>query len=139
LPTILKSYGRQIEKLQVKNMSKSAQGSVEKPGTNVNSKSGLSRSIPDQGWSGFATTLRYKLAERGGELVDPRYTSQACAECGVIDKSNRRDQARFVCVACGHADVNAARNIHQATAVAGEPPKRTLRRVGKRKQLDVAA
>ena len=31
----------------------------------------------------FATMLRYKLAQRGGQLVevDPRYTSQACAEC----------------------------------------------------------
>jgi putative transposase len=49
--------------------------------------------------------LRYKLAERGGKLIEvaPRYMSQACAECGVMDKSNRRDQARFVCVACGHA------------------------------------
>lgn len=128
-----------IERLQVKNMSKSAKGTVEKPGTNVKAKSGLNRSILDQGWSLFATMLRYKLAQRGGQLVevDPRYTSQACAECGVIDRANRRDQATFECVACGHtdnADVNAARNIHQARALAVEPPKRTLRRVGKRKQ-----
>ena len=32
-----------------------------------------------------------------------------------------------------------ARNIHQASALAVEPPKRTLRRVGKRKQLREAA
>jgi transposase len=73
-----------------------------------------------------------------GREVDPRYTSQACAECGTIDKGNRLDQATFACLHCGHtdnADVNAARNIHQARALAVEPPKRTLRRVGKRKQL----
>ena len=137
-----------IEKLQVKNMSKSAKGSAEAPGRNVKAKSCLNRSILDQGWSMFATMLRYKLAERGGQLVevDPAYTSQTCAKCGSIDRANRQDQATFSCVACGHtdnADVNAARNIHQARALAVEPPKRTLRRVGKRKQiretLDVAA
>ncbi len=84
--------------------------------------------------------LRYKLAQRGGQLVevDPRYTSLACAGCGTIDRASRKDQATFECVACGHednADVNAARNIHQARALAVEPLKRTLRQVGKRKQL----
>jgi hypothetical protein len=55
--------------------------------------------------------------------------------------ASRIDQATFVCVHCGHtdnADVNAARNILQARALAVEPPKRTLRRVGKRKQLKQA-
>ena len=138
---IAKNHGVvKIEKLQVKNMSKSAKGSVEAPGRNVKAKSGLNRSILDQGWSMFATMLRYKLAEHGGQLVEvpAAYTSQTCAECGCIKKANRQDQATFVCVACGHAenaDVNAARNIHQARALAVEPPKRTLRRVGKRKQI----
>lgn len=146
---IAKNHGVvKIERLQVKNMSKSAKGTVETPGVNVKAKSGLNRSILDQGWSMFATMLRYKLAERGGQLVevDPRYTSQACAECGTIDRANRKDQATFACVACGHtdnADVNAARNIHQARSLAVEPPQRILRRVGKRKQIrkavDVAA
>jgi putative transposase len=138
---IAKNHGVvKIERLQVKNMSKSAKGTVEAPGRNVKAKSGLNRSILDQGWSMFATMLRYKLTERGGQLVevDPRYTSQACAECGTIDRGNRKDQATFACLHCGHtdnADVNAARNIHQARSLAVEPPKRTLRRVGKRKQI----
>jgi putative transposase len=138
---IAKNHGViKIERLRVKNMSKSTKGTVEIPGVNVKAKSGLNRLILDQGWSMFATMLRYKLAQRGGQLVevDPRYTSQACAECGAIDRANRPDQATFACVACGHtdnADVNAARNIHQSRALAVEPPKRTLRRVGKRKQI----
>src|SRR5215472_8205015 len=79
----------------------------------------------------FATMLSYKLAARGGKLVyvDPAYTSQTCAECHLTDKASRIDQARFVCAHCGHqdsADVNGARNIHQARALAGEPPKRIL-------------
>jgi len=119
-------------------MTRSAKGTVDTPGTDVRAKSGLNRSILDQGSGMFATMLKYKLAERGGELiyVDPRYTSQTCAECGCIDRASRRDQATFICVHCGHednADTNGARNIHQARALAVEPPKRTLRRVGKRK------
>lgn len=137
---IAKNHGVvKIEKLRVHNMSASAKGTVENPGRNVKQKSGLNRSILDQGWSMFATMLKYKLAERGGELleVDPAYTSQTCSGCGTIDKASRKDQATFECTACGHADnadLNAAKNILQARALAVEPPKRTLRRVGKRKQ-----
>ena len=39
-----------IEDLQVRNMSRSAAGSTEKPGKNVRAKSGLNKSILDQGW-----------------------------------------------------------------------------------------
>lgn len=137
---IAKSHGIvKIEKLRVRNMSASAKGTVENPGRNVAQKSRLNKAILDQGWSKFATMLRYKLAERGGDLqeVDPAYTSQTCSCCGTIDKTSRKDQATFKCVACGHAenaDINAAKNILQARTLAVEPPKRTLRRVGKRKQ-----
>lgn len=141
---IAKNHGVvKIEKLQVRNMSASAAGTVEEPGRNVAQKRGLNRSILDQGWSMFATMLRYKLAERGGELVDvpAAFTSQTCSCCGVIDKKSRKDQATFECGHCGHAenaDTNAAKNILQARTVAAEPPKRTLRRVGKRKQPEEA-
>lgn len=129
-----------IERLNVRGMSASAKGNVEEPGRNVRAKSGLNRSILDQGWGMFKTMLVYKLVERGGRLeeVPAAYTSQTCAECGVVDRESRPDQSTFRCTACGHADnadVNAARNILQARTLAVEPPKRTLRRVGKRKQL----
>lgn len=70
------------------------------------------------GWS-FAqlgTFLDYKAALAGVPVVyiDPRYTSQTCAECSHRERSNRKRQAEFRCKACGHeahADVNAARNI----------------------------
>lgn len=105
-----------IEKLQVKNMSRSAKGTEDAPGRNVAAKSGLNRSILDKGWGAFAIMLRYKLADRGGELVEvpPEYTSQTCAECGTISKESRKSQPEFCCVACGHAanaDTNAAKNI----------------------------
>jgi putative transposase len=38
-----------IEDLQVRNMSKSAKGNVENPGRNIRAKSGLNKSILDQG------------------------------------------------------------------------------------------
>ncbi len=105
-----------VEDLQVSNMSKSAKGTMDEPGRNVAAKSGLNKSILDQGWGMFRTMLTYKQAWRGGMLiaVPPAYTSQTCAECEHISSANRVVQAVFSCVACGHADhadVNAARNI----------------------------
>lgn len=135
---LAKSHGVvKIEKLNVRGMSASASGTVKAPGRNVAQKRGLNRSILDQGWSMFATMLRYKLTERGGELVEvpAAHTSQTCNACGHVDAKNR-SASRFKCTACGHedhADINAAKNIHQARTVAVEPPKRTLLRVGKRK------
>ena len=40
-----------VEDLKVANMSKSAKGSIEEKGKNVKAKSGLNKSILDQGWS----------------------------------------------------------------------------------------
>jgi putative transposase len=82
-------------------------------------KAGLNRSINDAGWGNLASLLSYK-AESAGRIVvtvDPRYTSQTCAECGRVEADNRVSQAVFLCLACGHsahADVNAARNILRA-------------------------
>lgn len=112
--TIAKNHGTVVvEALKVQNMSASAKGTAEKPGRNVKQKAGLNRAILDQGWGVFRVMLGYKLADRGGKLkeVPAAYTSQTCAECGVVDARSRQDQARFVCTGCGHeanADTNAA-------------------------------
>jgi len=105
-----------IEDLKVAAMSASARGTVQAPGRKVRQKAGLNRSILDQGWSTFRTMLAYKLAAQGGELiaVAPAYTSQRCHQCGHTARENRPTQAKFTCMACGHAehaDVNAAQNI----------------------------
>jgi putative transposase len=104
-----------LEKLEVRNMVRSAAGSVEKPGKNVRAKAGLNRAIHDQGWGMFRTMLGWKLAERGGRLVEvpAQNTSRTCAECGVVGADSRNGQ-RFRCTACGHeahADTNAAIEI----------------------------
>ncbi len=105
-----------VEDLQVKNMSASASGTLDNPGRNVKAKSGLNKSILDQGWGEFLRQLEYKLQWLGGLLirVAPQYTSQKCSQCGSIFKENRKTQAKFKCVACGfeaNADHNAALNI----------------------------
>jgi putative transposase len=105
-----------LEDLRIRNMSASAKGTVEDPGKNVAQKSGLNRSILAAAWFRFELLLTYKLAFLGGNVVkvDPRHTSVTCRECGSRDKGNRENQAKFLCLSCGHedhADVNAARNI----------------------------
>jgi putative transposase len=105
-----------LENLQVQNMSGSARGTLEDPGKCVKSKSGLNKSILDQGWFEFRRQLEYKLRWRGGYLilVPPQNTSRRCPVCGYISKENRPSQAQFRCLSCGHeanADENAARNI----------------------------
>lgn len=105
-----------LEDLQVRNMSKSAAGSSEAPGKNVRAKSGLNKSIFDQGWFEFRRQLEYKQAWRGGDVVavPPRNTSRTCPCCGHVSAENRQTQARFVCVECGYennADLVGAINV----------------------------
>ncbi len=105
-----------VERLKVKNMTASAKGTVEEPGVNVGAKSGLNKSILDQGWYEFKRQLNYKLHWRNGMLIEinPQYTSQRCSNCQYVDAKNRQTQEKFVCLQCCYsinADVNAARNI----------------------------
>ena len=88
-----------IEDLKVSNMSKSAAGTVSQPGRNVRAKSGLNRSILDQGWYEMRRQLEYKQLWRGGQVlaVPPAYTSQRCACCGHTAKENRLSQSKFRC------------------------------------------
>ncbi|WP_150125245.1 RNA-guided endonuclease TnpB family protein [Aquaspirillum sp. LM1] len=105
-----------IEDLQIRNMSKSSKGNVEQHGKKVAQKSGLNRSILDQGWGEFRRQLDYKLAWRGGHLiaVPPHNTSRTCPACGHVSGENRQTQAKFECVECGYennADYVGAINV----------------------------
>ena len=105
-----------VEDLKVKNMSKSAKGDMSRPGKNVKAKTGLNKSILDQGWSMFVTMLDYKQACSGGDIlrVNPQYTSQTCPSCHHISKENRKSQSAFECTECGfkaNADYVGALNI----------------------------
>ena len=108
-----------VEDLKVSNMSASASGTKESPGKNVRQKSGLNRSILDQGWYSFFRMLSYKLTQRGGKLikVDPRNTSRTCPRCGLVSAENRKSQATFACIGCGfrsNADEVGAINVLRA-------------------------
>lgn len=105
-----------FEDLKVRNMMRSARGTIETPGHNVAQKRGLNRLIAAQSWARLTRRTEEKAAASGVAFakVHPAYTSQTCAECGSVDALSRRSQAAFGCIACGHvdnADVNAAKVI----------------------------
>ena len=105
-----------LEDLQVRNMSKSAAGSSDSPGRNVKAKSGLNKSILDQGWFEFRRQLEYKQVWLGGDVlaVPARNTSRTCPACGQVSADNRQTQAKFACVDCGYennADLVGAINV----------------------------
>ena len=138
-----------VEKLLVKNMTRSAKGTIEEPGVNVAQKAGLNRAILDAGWSRFVTMLRYKTEVQGARVIEvpAHHSSQTCSACGVVDAGSRREQDVYLCVACGHfdhADLNAAQVLLvrgtnalavEATATGcgglanGRPAKQQLRAV----------
>ena len=105
-----------IEDLQVRNISKSSKGNSKQHGKMVRQKSGLNRSILDQGWGEFRRQLEYKMDWNGGMLVavPPHNTSRTCPCCRYVSKDNRKTQAQFLCTDCGYennADVVGAINI----------------------------
>ncbi|MGC8853282.1 MAG: zinc ribbon domain-containing protein, partial [Hydrogenobacter sp.] len=66
--------------------------------------------------------IRRKLRELQEEYgirvieVNQAYSSQACSNCGYVDRENRKDRDSFECKCCGrklHADVNASRNLKE--------------------------
>ena len=108
-----------VEDLKIRNMVRSARGTITAPGKNVRAKAGLNRSIYAAGWGALVTRLEQKAPGRM-EKIDPAYTSQTCNACGHRAPENRESQAVFRCRACGHADhadVNAAKNIAAGRAV----------------------
>lgn len=107
-----------IEDLKVANMTKSSKGDADNPGKKVKQKSGLNRVILNVAPFRVREMLNYKADKFGGSIiaVNPAYTSQICSKCGHKSADNRKSQAVFQCVECGHtvnADTNAAINIKE--------------------------
>ena len=102
-----------LEDLDVQAMRRSARGTKEKSGQCVKAKAALNRKMAQISCMGMVDRfLRYKAWDL--IRVPARNTSRTCAECGHVEKDNRKEQAHFQCLACGHtddADLNAARNI----------------------------
>jgi putative transposase len=112
-----------FEDLNIRNLTRSAKGTAERPGVNVRPKAGLNRSILAQGWGLLVRRTEDKAAGRV-EKVRAAYTSLRCSACGWISKDSRDSQAGFCCISCGftcNADENAAVNIAAGHA-GGTPP-----------------
>jgi transposase len=108
-----------VEELSIKNLTRSARGTIAAPGRNVRRKAGLNRGILANGWGLLVQRMEDKAPGRV-EKVPAAYTSQRCSVCGHVAPENRESQAVFRCAACRHtanADVNAARNIAAGQAV----------------------
>lgn len=119
-----KSHGTVIvERLQIGNM--------------VQPSAGLARRILDAGWGRLVEMLRYKLAWRGGKLVEvpAAYSSQTCSACAHVDASSRSAE-RFCCSQCGysdHADLNAAKVLKSRANRSALPPEGSLPQSTRRK------
>jgi putative transposase len=122
-----------VEDLRIKNMTRSARGTLENPGRSIRQKAGLNRGILRSGWGLLERRLQDKAPGRV-EKISPAFTSQRCSACGQVDPKSRESQAVFRCTACGyacHADVNAAINIaagHAVTARGGDGATRPVNR-----------
>jgi transposase len=126
-----------VEDLKIKNMTRSARGTMGQPGRNVAAKAGLNRGIRGSGWGMLVRRLQDKAPGRV-EKVSPAYTSQRCSACGHTAAESRESQALFRCVACGYAcnaDVNAARNIAAGHAVNARGDDRAAGPVNREPQL----
>ncbi|WP_066724067.1 RNA-guided endonuclease InsQ/TnpB family protein [Sphingomonas pituitosa] len=116
-----------VEALNLKNMTRSASGSLAEPGVQVMQKRGLNRSLADAAPGRLIAMLRYKAERAGVEVVaiDPRNTSRTCSACGVVDAAQLgRDRYRCGCGLDLQRDHNAAINILQRGFAVHEAARR---------------
>ena len=131
-----------MEDLAIKNMTRSASGTIENPGKNVAQKTGLNKAILDSAPAKLFRFICYKAEKAGGRCVgvNPRNTSQKCSGCGTKVKKDLKERWHE-CKKCGlslHRDENAARNILVLGKKAMQIPKpqKVKRRFSKKKTLD---
>jgi putative transposase len=125
-----------IEDLRVRNMTKSAKGTVERPGAKVKAKAALNRSVLDNCPGERRRQIAYKCPIYGSELrlIPASHTSNTCGNpgCGKVDPASRPGCGRlFVCVHCGFeddADHNAAIEIHARARRTGGSVNNSTRR-----------
>ena len=131
-----------LEKLSLRAMTRSARGSVERPGRNVRAKAALNRVVLDSGFGLLRQMIVAKAEEAARAVVevDSRFSSQECSRCGHVARESRR-RRRFRCVGCGyasHADVNAALVIRGRAQLARKSESYPAEEAGRRGQ-DAAA
>ncbi len=85
----------------------------------ASAKSGLTKSVLDNGLGQFVQIVTYKAACAGREVykINPKYTSQICSACGKKGPKKDLSERVHICPNCGivlDRDTNAALNIHTA-------------------------
>ena len=103
------------EKLQIKNMTRSAKGTEEIPGKMVKQKAGLNREILDTAPATLLAMIAYKVKETGGLFMETPTRSlkpsQRCPTCWSVKKKTLKER-EHICEVCGcteNRDVAAAR------------------------------
>ena len=96
-----------------------ASGSMENKGRHVKAKSGLNKSILDQGWGMMVNMLGVQAAMARWVTVkiNPRYTNKPALNASILlSITDKLSQIQCVkCMYVANADFNAARNILAAT------------------------
>lgn len=106
-----------MEDLNIKGMTKSSKGTIEKPGKKVKQKSGLNRSIIDVSLGNFVSMIGYKSKFGGKHMVKVNRffpSSKTCGCCGTINKDLKLSDRSWTCGSCNaelDRDYNAAVNI----------------------------
>jgi putative transposase len=78
-----------VEDLRITQMTRSAKGTIDKPGTSVRAKAGLNREILASGWGILVQRLEQKAPGRV-EKIYPAFTSQRCSACGHVADGTAR-------------------------------------------------
>ncbi|MFD5426367.1 RNA-guided endonuclease InsQ/TnpB family protein [Streptomyces sp. NPDC127084] len=106
-----------VEDLNVAGMTRSARGTLDKPGRRVRQKAGLNRAILDASPGELRRQLTYKTRWYGSTLaVLDRWfpSSKTCSACGWQNPRLTLADRTFHCINCTltiDRDLNAARNI----------------------------
>lgn len=117
-----------VEDLNVAGMTRSARGSIDKPGRNVAAKAGLNRSILDASFAEMRRQLTYKTSWYRSQLLPSgRFvpTSRTCSTCGAEKANLPLSERVYHCENCATVldrDVNAAKNVLRAALASHDAP-----------------
>lgn len=117
-----------VEDLNVAGMTRSARGSIDKPGRNVAAKAGLNRSILDASFAEMRRQLTYETSWYRSQLLPSgRFvpTSRTCSTCGAEKANLPRSERVYHCENCATVldrDVNAAKNALRAALASHDVP-----------------
>jgi putative transposase len=91
-----------IEDLRIRNMTRTARGTVAEPGRNVKQKAVLNRAILDKGWHKLQLAVENVARYTGTTIVKvPGAYTQTCSACHSVSPNNGESQAVFRCLTCG--------------------------------------